>query len=163
MPLGTTIFTKSLDRIITIASGHSLFSGSPLWNGGPRVLRGYTRFDDADNLESFVTGLVAESQGFFSAWLKEATLASGEVYPVRVVGELLIPVPKDVSTDLNECWDNIISFASALSDPAQYQAGESWPSRINFRLHNIDATRNRGIAIFDFGNYGAGGIEFPDP
>ena len=163
MPTGTTIFTKSLDRIVTIASANSLFSGSPQWNGGPRVVRGYTRFNDSDNLENFVSGLTAESQGFFSVWLKEATVASGEVFPVRVVGELLIPVPKNVSTDLNLCWDNVIAFVNSLADPSQYQTGEAWPSRVNFRLHNIDVTRKQGIATFDFGGHGAAGIEFPDP
>ena len=163
MPAGTTIFTKSLDRIVAIAQSNSLFTGAPLWNGGTRVNRGYTRFADTDNLESFITGLAPETQGFFSAWLKEATIASGEVFPVRVVGELLIPVSVNASTDLNACWDNVIAFVNALADPTQYAAGESPPSRINFRLYNIDVTRRQGIAIFDFGNYGAGGIEFPDP
>src|SRR5437879_2642477 len=115
MPAGTTVFTKTLDAIVRIASANSGLAGSPA-----RVVRGYTRYADTDNLENLVATLNAETQGYFSVWLKEITVAQNEVFPVRVIGELLVPVPKDVSTDLNAGWDLVAGLVGQLADPAQY-------------------------------------------
>ena len=155
MPSGTTLPTKTLDRIVAIAAANSGITGS-------RIARGYTRYADSDNLQALVAGLTPESQGYFSAWLKDVTLAENEVYPARIVGELLLSVPKDSSTDLNTAWDFVINFASSLAADANYQPGEAKPSRVAFSLHAIDTSSTQGIAIFDFGAYGRGGIEFPE-
>jgi len=155
MPAGTTLPTKTLDRIVAIASANSGITGS-------RVARGYTRYADTDNLQALVAGLTPELQGYFSAWLKDVTIAENEVYPARIVGELLLAVPKDASTDLNAAWDFAINFAASLTADTNYQPGESKPSRVAFSLHTIDTITAQGIAIFDFGAYGKGGIEFPE-
>ena len=155
MPAGTTLPTKTLDRIVAIAGANSGITAA-------RVARGYTRYADSDNLEALVAALTPETQGYFSAWLKDVTLAEYEVFPARIVGELLVAVPKDNSTDLNATWDFAINFATSLAADANYLAGESRPARITFSLHAIDVVTRQGIAIFDFGAYGKGGIEFPD-
>ena len=82
--------------------------------------------------------------------------------PARIVGELLIAVPKDTSTDLNATWDFAINFAASLCADASYQPGEAKPSRIAFTLHAVETVTMQGVAIFDFGAYGRGGIEFPN-
>jgi hypothetical protein len=155
VPAGTTLPTRTLDRIIAIAGANSGITAA-------RVARGYTRYADSDNLEALVAALTPETQGYFSAWLKDVTVAEYEVFPARVVGELLIAVPKDTSTDLNATWDFVINFANSLAADANYVPGEAKPSRITFSLHAIDVVTRQGIAIFDFGAYGKGGIEFPE-
>ena len=155
MPAGTTLPTKTLDRIVAIAGATSGITSA-------RVAHGYTRYADSDNLEALVAALTPETQGYFSAWLKDVTLAEYEVFPAKIVGELLVAVPKDTSTDLNAAWDFAINFASSLAADANYLAGESKPSKITFTLHKIDTITRQGIAIYDFGAYGKGGIEFPE-
>lgn len=154
MPAGTTLPTKTLDRIVAIAGANSGITAS-------RVAHGYTRYADSDNLEALVAALTPETQGYFSAWLKEATVAEYEVFPAKIVGELLLAVPKDASTDLNAAWDFALNFATSLAADANYLAGEAKPARITFTLHSIDTVTRQGVAIFDFGAYGKGGIEFP--
>ena len=68
MPTGTTLPTKTLDRIVTIASANSGITSA-------RVARGYKRFADTDNLEALVAALTPETQGYFSAWLKDVAIA----------------------------------------------------------------------------------------
>jgi hypothetical protein len=155
MPSGTTLPTKTLDRIVAIAGANSGITAA-------RVAHGYTRYADTDNLEALVAGLTPETQGYFSAWLKDVTVAENEVFPARIVGELLIAVPKDTTTDLNATWDFAINFAASLTADASYLPGEAKPMRVSFSLHAIDVVTRQGIAIFDFGAYGKGGIEFPD-
>jgi hypothetical protein len=156
MPAGTTLPTKTLDRVVAIAGANSGITAS-------RVAHGYTRYADTDNLEALVSGLTPETQGYFSAWLKDVSVAENEVFPARIVGELLVSVPKDTTTDLNAAWDFAINFATSLTADSSYLAGEAKPSRVSFSLHAIDVVTRQGIAIFDFGAYGKGGIEFPDP
>ena len=155
MPTGTTLPTKTLDRIVAIASATSGITSA-------RVAHGYTRYADSDNLEALVAALTPETQGYFSAWVKDVTLAEYEVFPAKIIGELLVAVPKDTTTDLNAAWDFAINFATNLAADANYLAGEAKPMRISFNLHSIDTITRQGIAIFDFGAYGKGGIEFPE-
>jgi hypothetical protein len=154
MPAGTTPPTKTLDRIVAIAGANAGITAS-------RVAHGYTRYAESDNLEALVAALTPETQGYFSAWLKDVTIAEYEVFPAKIVGELLVSVPKDTSTDLNSAWDFAINFATSLAADANYLPGEAKPMRISFNLHTIDTVTRQGVAIFDFGAYGKGGIEFP--
>jgi hypothetical protein len=155
MPAGTTLPTKTLDRIVAIAGANAGITGS-------RVAHGYTRYADAENLQVLVAALTPETQGYFSAWLKDVTIAENEVYPARICGELLLAVTKDSSTDLNAAWDFAVNFAASLAADTNYQPGEAKPSRVAFSLHSIETISAQGIAIFDFGAYGKGGIEFPE-
>jgi len=166
MPAGTTFLTKTLDRINTICTGYTLFTGAPLWQGlTPRVFRGYTRFQDTDNFEAFAPSMAQNgTQACFSFWLKDATVATLEVYPCTVLGELVFAIDPQSNNDLNAQWDAALNFVVALNDPTSYTgAGEIPPSKIRFALHEVDVTKRQGLVIFDFGNYGHGGIEFPDP
>jgi len=155
MPAGTTLFTKSIDRLATLANAYS---------GMQQVYKGYTRFAEAQNLDALIIAQTAEIQARFSVWLTSVEISDEDAPPFTAAGEMLIYLPKDTTTDCNLMWDFIVGFCQAIRDPDSYLAGEMWPDKVVPKLHQIDVTESGGIAIIDFGAYGGGGeITFVDP
>jgi hypothetical protein len=154
MPAGTNCQTATLDRIAAVAAAYG---------GGITVTvsKGYKVYTNAENLEQLVGALTAETKGYFNLWLAKAGTAENELRDFEIHAELLVAVPKDVSTDLNAAWDFVIDFAETLANESNYDPSllQFRPKDIEYSLHNI---RN-GIAIFDFGAYGGGGITVSDP
>jgi len=151
---GTTNPTKTLDRVIAIAAAYS---------GIQAVDQGYRRFADVENFEATVQAYVSDTQGYAAFWLKEVSIAENEALPAKIVGELVMARPKDVSNNMDASWDYAIGLANALAADANYLPGESKPFRIDFSLYKIDTQETAGLIFFDFGARGNGGIHFLDP
>jgi len=154
MPAGTTLFTKSIDRLATLAGAYS---------GVQQVYKGYTRFAEAQNLDQLVTQQTAQIQARFSVWLTSVEISDEDAPAFSAAGEMLIYLPKDTTADCNLMWDFIVGFSTAIRNPSAYLAGEMWPDKVVPKLHQIDVTESGGIAIIDFGAYGGGDITFIDP
>lgn len=154
---GSTQQTASLDEVVAIAAGYT---------GITAAYQGYKRYTDAQNLDAIVAALTPYTQGVFSCWLKECSVANAEALPFTAVGELLMSVPKDTTVDMSQCWDFALGLATAIQNPATWEALVTplpFPTQVRLSLHKIEVVSKVGICIFDFGAYGNGGIDFIDP
>lgn len=152
---GTTILTLTLDAVCTVAQNYSGITAA-------RVAKGYRNYADTENYQQTVANLTPKTQAYAAFWLKRATVAQNESFPALIVGEVAMSIAKDVSDDLDAYWDYIYGLAQQLTADGNF-TGAVKPSACRFSLHSIDIIRTSGIVIFDFGAYGDGGIDFPDP
>jgi hypothetical protein len=183
---GQTTITQYADTISAIVkafnwdgvAGHQVLSPP-----GPNLItvqQGYRRYTDAENFEALVRSLhpvtpsappASPIQGYFSFWLKRIKFVEMELSPGKLIGELAVFVPKDTSTDMDAAWDFCITFVQQLGAGANYLASGGFtppgisliPPEIECELYKICDETKGGVAIFDFGNYGNGGITIPDP
>lgn len=152
---GANQHTRTLDQVIVIANS---ISGI----GNTRTYQGYKRFADATNFEANVAALASGTQGYFWAGLKKIAAKENDVRSFSIIGELCVSVPKDVSDDMNAAWDLAISLTRALSLSSNFN-NIAIPGEISCSLHDMKTIQTAGIAYFDFGRYGDGGISFLDP
>lgn len=153
----TKLPTKCLEGVARIAAAQVSI-------GAGRVKIGYANYADGYNWEDAIRGLAAQTQGFFSCWLKACT-GMGELENgiVQIAGELAVYCPKDTSSDLIAAWELALALAEALYTQSNYIDGEVKASSVSVSLHKLLTDGGPGIAVFDFGAYGNGKIEFLDP
>jgi hypothetical protein len=171
---GQTSITQYMDAIGNIARAFPIGTG-----GGLTVEPGKRTYADNENFEALIRGLnpvtptappASPVQGYFSYWVKDFEFSPDDVSPARIIGELAVFVPKDVSTDMNAAIDFMVNFGNALVDQTNYMSVAGYaainlirPRNIQCSLYKIDDAERGGVAIFDFGNYGSGGITLIDP
>ena len=176
------------DRLVVRGTGDSTFDGEPVITvvGSPttfsyaapgadvstpvvctagasnRIGAGYRRFDEDENWEEKIEALTPETMGWFDLEIGRVTVSADDLdsYPARLKAALFVYVPKDVSTDLTTSWDLAISFFRALIASANFSG--PWPNKLTFGLHDIETLESGGIACFDCGCFGEGGIELPN-
>ena len=169
---GQTTITQYMDAIAAIATA---YGGGGIVSPKP----GYTRWADGQNYEQLVAALnpvtptappASPVQGFFSYWLKDFEYVENELNPARIIGEMAVYVPKDTSTDMNAAWDFMIGFVQAIGAGTNYLTGAGFaavnlapPGPIRCSLFKVQMIETGGLCMFDFGNYGSGGITIPDP
>jgi len=132
--------TKTLARVVAQVAAISGFTG--------RVNGGYTRWTDAQNLQTLVVALTSYTQGY--AWFALTGLHSrGKLRDKIVVieGEILIPCPLNTTSDENSLWELVDSAVTAIEDQTAYGNGEHAPSRVDADLAGIEQ-HGRGIARF---------------
>lgn len=176
---GQTTLTKYMDAIGNIARA---FDGVGL-TGSPKVLTvvpGYKRYAESESFQNAIEASIAvapiappasQPTGYFSYWIRDVEFMSLDIRPGNIVGELALFVPQNVNTDMNAAWDFVVNFIAVLGDPANFQASAGYasislptPGPIRCSFKGLDARASGGgIALFDFGNYGSGGIQIPDP
>ncbi len=152
---GSTQYTRTLDQVIVVAKA---ITGI----GNSRAYQGYKRFADATNFEANVAALTAETQGYFWAGLKRVAARENEAESFTIIGELCVSLPKNTDTDMNAAWDLAISLITALKSSTAFN-GIAKPLTMECSLHEVKTVQTAGIAYFDFGRYGNGGMTFLDP
>ena len=148
-----------------VASNVSSAAVSPTGCVSKRLSIGHRRWGDTENFEASVAALAAETQGHFRLALKSVGTMAMDAMPARIIGSLHVFVGKDTNSDLINAWELAITIAQALTTESNYDitTGEMWPKEVTYSFHKLEVLENKGIAIFDFGEYGGGGIEFLDP
>lgn len=161
MAAGTTIYTKTLDKVLVLAKAITAI-------GNSRAFQSYKRFAESSNFEKDVQALTAEVEAYFFCQLGDIELGgdgfSTPDFPI--LGELVVSTPKETSTDLNAAHDVAVSLADALRQSSNFIGADNTlalPKRVRFKRHLTEVTETGGITIFDFGYYGGGAIEFTDP
>lgn len=156
MAAGTICVTKTLDRINVIVAAVS---------GIQAVYQGYKRFTDAQNFYDIVGAGTSESNGWFYFWLK----SSGHAFKLdtmptfEVVGELLVPVVKNTSTDLNTAVQLAEAVKDALLLNTNWPVGNGYvgPQFISYEFDGVSISEaGIGVASFGFGNEGKGSMIF---
>jgi len=159
MAAGTTIYTKTLDRVLAVAKSIAAI-------GNSRAFQGYKRFADGDNLEASIAALTAETQAYFFCVLDDLAVKENDAPGFTILGELIVSTPKDTTSDLNAAYDVAVSLATELkkrSNFIEFSNELALPGEVRFRKHKTDIMGSAGLTYFDFGRYGFGGIEFIDP
>jgi len=151
---GTSFPTIQLDGVARIA-------GAVSGIGSTRVYEGYKRFDDCDQFEQDVEALNPETAGFWSCWISSYDSdGDGELVRLSINGELVVFVPKDRTTYMNQANELAFEVASALLTTGNWQSDEVRPSGVGYRFDHIKHIETGGLCYFDFGSFGGGRIEF---
>lgn len=156
MPAGNICVTKTMDRVNAIVSAVS---------GIQAVYQGYKRFTDAQNFYDIVGSATAESQGYFYFWLKKSghSFIMDSVPTFEACGELLIPVVKNSSTDLNVAVELAEAVKDALLLRSNWSStsGVVGPAYIGYEFDGVSISEaGIGVASFGFGNDGKGSMVF---
>lgn len=113
-----------------------------------RCRQGYARFSETQDWYGDAETQTAEVQGAFSIWLINAAKDQRFDRNFNAMAELLIAVPKDVSTPMNDAWDLALNIADAIGTRTNYQTTEYYSTSVNVELQNVDALTSAGIASF---------------
>ena len=154
VPTATT-FTYAL-------AGTDVTSAGVVAGASSQIGAGYKRYDDDENWEQAVEGFTPGVQGFFDLEMGRVTLSELDSFPATLKAALYVFVPKDNSDNLSAAWDFAISFFNALLVSASYPAGHVYPNKATISLKEIENIDSGGIAMFDCGCFGSGGIELPN-
>ena len=153
---GNTTYTQTLDKVLALAA-------SVPGIGTNRARQGFIRFSDTESLENAIAKLAPYTEGYFFAELGKVEKRYLDAPTFTIRASLHIYAPKDLSGDLDAAWDFAASVANNFYNPQNFIDADrtlALPRSIRWSLHALDTIRGPGIAVFDFGRFDGGLMEF---
>lgn len=144
---GTYLPAKVLDLCTSMCNsitGIQAYQGRKVWT-------------DAEDIESDVRALNAESQGRIWFWIqsRQGQTYSWQPYMVTIMGELLLRLDIHQSSACDILYDKVEEVAKALDNATQFAAAGAVPFGVTWQM--IRDTPEDGVARFEFtANYKVG-------